>query len=143
MAEPIAEQLAAHAMGVTGEAGVTLLAVPSRADSFRRRGFVPARLLAQAVCARLSRRGVRARTFNGARLNRTVQDQALLNLQQRAANLAGAISVDPPPRSAGPRPKLVLLDDVVTTGATIGELHRAATQAGWQTNFFVSFAETL
>jgi predicted amidophosphoribosyltransferase len=81
-----------------------------------------------------------AREFTGVRLNRKVSDQALLNLQQRAANLAGAITVGPPPV---PGTQLVLVDDVVTTGATIGEMYRAATESGWNCKFFVSFAETL
>lgn len=143
MSEPMAAALAGGDLRANwaNEAGtVNVAAVPSRPDSFRRRGFVPARLLVRALVARLRRQGLDAREFTGVRLNRKVSDQALLNLQQRAANLAGAITVGPPPV---PGTQLVLVDDVVTTGATIGEMYRAATESGWNCKFFVSFAETL
>jgi predicted amidophosphoribosyltransferase len=81
-------------------------------------------------------------------LNRKVKDQALLNLEEREENLTGAMAAAPFQRVSGrliddSRRNVVLVDDVVTTGATLREMHRALLEAGWNPLFFVTFAETL
>lgn len=61
-----------------------------------------------------------------------VADSAGLSEKQRVANLTGQLTARPPadPRWAG-RPAL-LVDDIVTTGATLNEASRALGDAGWQ-----------
>lgn len=61
---------------------------------------------------------------------RRVADQAGLDARGRAANLAGALAVrrEAQPRLEG-RP-VVLVDDVLTTGATLAEAARALSSAG-------------
>jgi predicted amidophosphoribosyltransferase len=58
---------------------------------------------------------------------RAVEDSAGLDRAERAANLREAM-VSRPPR--GPRPA-VIVDDIVTTGATLREARRALLSAGW------------
>ena len=131
--------------GTSAPTQVGLVPVPGRTDSFRRRGFVPSQLLAAAVATRLrSVHAVEARVANLARLTRKVQDQALLSLQGRQANLSGAMSAVPCPATVdAEKRRVVLIDDVVTTGATLIELHRAVSESGWEPLFFATFSETL
>jgi len=150
MAQALADAVAAQLTGLSSEGRtaptqVGLVPVPSRADSFRRRGFVPSQLLAAAVATRLrSVFAVEARVANLARLTRKVQDQALLSLQGRQANLSGAMSGVPCPTAFGAeKRRVVLIDDVVTTGATLIELNRAVSESGWEPLFFATFSETL
>jgi predicted amidophosphoribosyltransferase len=147
LARPMASLVASQA-----NAGdkVLLMPVPSRPDSFRRRGFVPAKLLAVEVSKTLRREhSILARVFDVAQLSRGVRDQAILNKLQRQENLHGAMSIRASSTGArattidGLKPHLVLLDDVVTTGATLGELARAAVDSGLKPKYFVTFAETL
>ena len=74
------------------------------------------------------------------RMSRVARDQAGLGAAQRAANLAGAVRVGRPlpaylsrvvPATADVAGRwVVLVDDVVTTGATLTESTRALTDAG-------------
>ncbi|GAA4408533.1 ComF family protein [Fodinibacter luteus] len=61
---------------------------------------------------------------------RVVADQAHLNRQARAANLAGAMTLLPAWRDAVRGAACVLVDDVVTTGSTLAEAARALRSAG-------------
>ncbi len=57
-------------------------------------------------------------------------DQARLDRAERAANLRGAYAVRPGPRPGSPAYPCVLVDDVITTGATLAESARALRSAG-------------
>ena len=74
----------------------------------------------------------------GAALGRATRDQAKLSKDERSANLSGAIRL---PRSlVGQR--VWLIDDIVTTGATLGELARAAEAAGASVLGFCTIAQS-
>jgi predicted amidophosphoribosyltransferase len=62
-------------------------------------------------------------------LCRPVADSAGLGVAARRANLDHAMVAGPPPRPGAPA---VLVDDIVTSGATIAEAARALRAAGWQ-----------
>ena len=108
---------------------VVLVPVPSRASAVRERGHDPTARLVDRAARHLRGAGVPARTAALLRLRARVRDQADLDAAQRAANLAGALAVDLRAHRAlaraCPRARLVLCDDVVTTGATLREGLRA------------------
>jgi predicted amidophosphoribosyltransferase len=99
---------------------VVLCPVPSSRAAVRQRGHDHAMRLARAAARHL---GVRAeRLLLPAR---AVADQAGLTTRERAANLAGAL------RATGtPRLPVVVVDDVMTTGATLVEAVRALVAQG-------------
>jgi len=117
----------AAAVRVLGEGPVLLCPVPSAPSAVRARGHDHAWRLA-ATAARVLRSGGRPAT--AARLlvpARRTLDQAGLSTAQRAANLRGALAARAPRGGAG---CVVLVDDVVTTGATLVEAARALRAAG-------------
>lgn len=63
------------------------------------------------------------------RHNRKVSDQSLLDASSRFGNLAGAMSVT---RDCGRPSEVFLVDDLVTTGATLGEAVRTLENAGFR-----------
>ncbi|MEU9222768.1 ComF family protein [Streptomyces massasporeus] len=112
-----------------GRAPVLLVPVPSGRRSVRARGHDPARRIALAAAGELRRRGFPARVAGVLRQRRAVADQSGLNSRQRLDNLAGALAVAPAGArllSGGP---VVLVDDVMTTGASLAEAARAVRAA--------------
>lgn len=119
-----------------GEAGgpvssVLLVPVPSRRRTRARRGAdVVLRLALRAAhVARVA--GASVRVLPALRLGRRVADQAGLGRSGRARNVTGAMC----PRGGGTRRALsgrrcIVVDDVVTTGATAHEAVRALASAG-------------
>jgi predicted amidophosphoribosyltransferase len=64
------------------------------------------------------------------RLDRVVRDSAGLGRRERERNLRGALRARAPTATAGAR-RVVVVDDIVTTGATLREAVRALRSAGW------------
>ena len=122
---------------------IYLVPVPSRPEMTRIRGFVPSVVLANKLAKELQKLGVRARVRNLVRLNRNVKDQAGLTRQGRHDNLLGAMIAGSPVGVGDEAAVLWMVDDVVTTGASLRELHRCLVAAGWNVQSFVTFAETL
>ncbi|WP_165495110.1 ComF family protein [Actinomadura roseirufa] len=71
--------------------------------------------------------GIDVSAVTGLRQRRRVADQAALTMAQRAANLAGALEAVP--ERVRDR-RVVLADDVITTGASLAEAARALRSAG-------------
>ena len=105
--------------------GVCLVPVPSSAATVRARGHDPLGRIARAAEAELGVHGVPARRSAALAPRRRVADQAGLDAQARAHNVAGAFRV----RRVVDGP-VVVVDDVVTTGATAAEAVRALQAVG-------------
>ncbi len=89
------------------------------------------RLTGLAVDTRLVRRA------------RATRRQVGLTAQARARNVAGAFAVDPVAATRHAQGRVVLVDDVITTGATMGALTRALQRAGVAHVDVVSFARVV
>ncbi|MFF4830868.1 ComF family protein [Streptomyces sp. NPDC001315] len=108
---------------------VLLVPVPSGRRAVRARGHDPARRIALAAAGELRRTGTPARVLAVLRQRRAVADQAGLNSRQRLDNLAGALAVvSGAGRLLGGGP-VVLVDDLMTTGASLAEAARAVRAA--------------
>ncbi|MCB5169429.1 ComF family protein [Streptomyces bambusae] len=108
-----------------GPGGLVLVPVPSVRRAVRARGHDPARRIALAAAARLRRDGVPARVACVLRHRRAVADQAGLGARERLANLAGALEVRPGGAGLVAGRAVVLVDDLMTTGASLVEAARA------------------
>lgn len=107
---------------------VLLVPVPSRRSTVRRRGHDPLLRTSRHAAARLRRTGVDALVAGLLRPTRRVRDQAGLGAGDRAANLAGAFCCSRTP--SGSEAPVVIVDDVITTGATAREAQRALEASG-------------
>ena len=115
---PLALAMTEALAGVpAGTASVEVLPVPTSRSAYRRRGYDPVALL-------LRRAGVRPVT-ELAHTRRATQ-QKHLAVDERASNRAGALRARR--KLAGRR--FLLVDDVLTTGATLAEAARAVNAAG-------------
>ncbi|MFG2880619.1 ComF family protein [Streptomyces sp. NPDC048337] len=114
----------------SGDREVALVPVPSARRQVRARGHDPARRIALATAGRLRRAGVPARVAPVLRLRRAVADQAGLGAGQRRENLAGALGVCRGGARLTDGAVIVLVDDLITTGATLAEAARAVRAAG-------------
>ena len=97
---------------------------PLSPKGLRRRGYDQARLLAQAVAR--SRGMEETPLFQ--KKNATGQQSLLKEPAARRANVLGAYSLIDPQRVRGKR--ILLVDDVVTSGATLSECARVLLTAG-------------
>lgn len=117
------------ALACAGAAGAVLVPVPTSRASYRRRGFRVPDLL------------IRRAGFRPHRLlafTRRTNDQRGLDREHRRHNVAGSLRASPD--AAGRR--VVVVDDVVTTGATLAEAVRALRAAGADVVAAVAVAAT-
>jgi predicted amidophosphoribosyltransferase len=115
LAGPLGALLAAALDEAVGPVPVWLVPAPSRRAAARERGGDHVARLCRAVAAR--RPGVRV--ARPLRLARRARDSVGLDAEQRAANLAGRVRVLPAALPASGTGTVLLVDDVVTTGATL------------------------
>ncbi|CCG04929.1 ComF family protein [Blastococcus saxobsidens] len=125
LAAPLGAALALAVAAVRLGAGapsrppVVLVPVPTSPAAVRARGRDHVRELTARAIAELRAAGVPATGCRALRRRGRIRDSAALSASQRRANLAGTFALDARRRPAGAL--LVLVDDVVTTGATLTE----------------------
>ena len=131
LARPLGQELARAAeAAAAGADPLWLVPVPSTRAATVRRGQDPMLRMARVAAARLRASGRAAAVLPALTHRRKVADQAGLGRRSRAENLAGALAVRASSaRLLGERP-VVLVDDVVTSGATLAEAARALRAAG-------------
>ncbi|MER8090607.1 ComF family protein [Streptomyces sp. NPDC058316] len=114
-----------------GDVGPLLLVpVPSARRAVAARGHDPTRRIALAAAGDLRRRGTPARVVAVLRQRRPVADQVGLGARQRQENLAGALEVVAGGERLLAAGRVVLVDDLLTTGASLAEAARAVATAG-------------
>lgn len=97
--------------------GVEMVAVPSSKAAWRRRGYDPVRLLCKRAGIEVSPVLVH---------ERSTRSQKTLGQEDRARNLLESMSAKGPLTGR----RFILIDDIVTTGATLAEAGRALRAAG-------------
>ncbi|MFI8998954.1 ComF family protein [Streptomyces sp. NPDC053542] len=130
LATPLGGALAGAVRGLrAGPGPLLLIPVPSARSAVAGRGHDPVRRIALAAARELRRGGTGARVLAALRQRRAVIDQAGLGARQRQLNLAGALEIAGAGRllSGG---RVVLVDDLMTTGASLAEASRAVRAAG-------------
>ncbi|NLT54070.1 MAG: ComF family protein [Actinomycetales bacterium] len=113
---------------------VLVVPVPSAGRAVRRRGEDVTRVLAALAVARLRRVGAATvpplRVAPLLRQRAGVRDQAGLSAGARRANLAGGLRVARGARRLLPGRPVVVVDDIVTTGATLAAAEETLRASG-------------
>ncbi|MFI9206360.1 ComF family protein [Streptomyces sp. NPDC053048] len=141
LAEPLGAALAGAVLGArrsggawdvrAGSGPLLLVPVPSARRAVAGRGHDAGRRIALAAAGALRAGGVPARVAAVLRLRRAVADQSGLDARQRSANVAGAMgAVSGVGRLWQEGEQVMLVDDLVTTGASLAEAARAVSAAG-------------
>ena len=124
-----------------------LVPVPSRPATVRARGHDPTHTITARAARGLTRGGLDVEVRRLLRQRSGVLDQAGLDAASRAANLSGSMRV---PETAVRRSRLrrrhvrlVVCDDVLTTGSTAREAQRALEEAGLEVIRVATVAATL
>ncbi len=124
--EPLAEVAALYPGDPPG-GGWLAVPIPLSSARLRKRGFNQAEILARALVA------CDPITFTLApmllaKITHTPTQVSIKDRRTRLANLAGAFTVHDVSKVAGRN--IILIDDVITTGATMSEARRVLKQAG-------------
>lgn len=124
LAQPLGEAVAAR-WARSGGGGDLLVPVPVHASRRRERGYDQAELLAAAAAQRL-----RVPMLPAVERIRATTAQYRLDRRHRATNVATAFAVRPGDERRVCGREVVLVDDVVTTGATLAATANALLAAG-------------
>jgi ComF family protein len=139
LAEPMGERMARLRLPRDAEEEARIVVpVPTTATRLRERGYNQAERLA-AVYARLTRRPLHPLLTRAG----STTTQTVLQPAARGANVAGAFRVAEQGGRQVVGEHLLLIDDVMTTGATVSECARALVDAGARCVTVITFARAL
>lgn len=148
LASPLGELLATAVAAATGppRGPLVLVPVPSRPGTARRRGYAPTETLVRVAARRLRAAGVDVVVACLLRSRRGVLDQSSLGAADRSVNLAETMHC-PSRRLRAlavrrPLARVVVCDDVLTTGATAREAQRALEAVGVRVHAVACVAAT-
>jgi len=134
LAPQMSGAMVVHARRLARDQPLPLVPVPLSGARRRERGFNQAELLALGLADETG-----SALVNLLRRSRTGEQQARLGRRRRAVNVRDLFEVDRDWRTGGPR-SVLLVDDVVTTGATAAACVAALAAAGIGCAGVVSFA---
>jgi len=121
LAEPLRAAVAIACRSLSPVEPLTFVSPPSTRQAQRTRGYVPLELLA---------RRLNIRTAHLLLSTSKRDDQSLLGREERWNNLNGSLRAANATTGAVRGRRIILLDDVATTGATLQECARALREAG-------------
>jgi ComF family protein len=122
---------------VGGEKEVVVMGVPLHRVRERERGYDQARMLAVMVSSRIGL----PTALGAVQRRRHTRPQAELSLEERKENLHGAFSVKDASKFEGRT--VLLVDDVLTTGVTMGYCGRVLKAAGARSVLGLTFARRM
>ena len=141
LARPLGRVVADVVTSVSDGHPVVLVPVPSHPSVVRARGHDPVLRVVRRASRVLRARGTPTLVRRLLRVRGRPLDQAGLSARERRANLDGRFRALPA-RGDVYAATLLLVDDVVTTGATLREAQRALVAAGWRPDGAVAIAAT-
>ncbi len=115
---------------VNQPSSAVLVPIPSRKSANRKRG----RNFLYEITSQVAFQ-VGLPIYSALIHNRRVRDQSQLNIINRSENVSGAFAIDPKFTAqfltGNTGPKIIVIDDLITTGATLSEAIRALGTAGF------------
>ena len=127
-ARPLAAVLAAYLKNLALPLEKYLIVpIPLSSQRFRERGYNQSELIADLLNKKL---GVAVAADILVRLRHTAPQMEIREPKERTKNVAGAFTVSELPKNK--RAKIILLDDVCTSGSTIQEAAKALKKAGFK-----------
>jgi predicted amidophosphoribosyltransferase len=142
LGEALSTAVVLAASGLPGDRAVLLVPVPSTRAAVRSRGDDIVLALARRAAGPLRRTGRKVSVAPVLRHVRAVRDSAGLGAADRAVNLAGALGVRDSGRAMLRGAAVIVVDDLMTTGATLAEAARALRAAGGDVHAAATVAAT-
>ena len=102
-----------------------LVTIPSSPSSIRKRGLDHINILSKKVIASYISSEIKINNLPILKISKKIQDQSKLNKAQRLQNMSGAYQAIKPKSSTK---NLIIVDDLITTGASIQEAVRALSE---------------
>jgi predicted amidophosphoribosyltransferase len=104
---------------------IGLVTIPSSPSSIRKRGLDHINILSKKVIASYISSEIKINNLPILKISKKIQDQSKLNKAQRLQNMSGAYQAIKPKSSTK---NLIIVDDLITTGASIQEAVRALSE---------------